>query len=173
MVQQHFSRLAAPACAAFTGLVAWRLAVSLQHWLSKRRCTRASLDELCPCSAVRESASYISEKAQHVHINRRAIQDLAQGLSDEDLMGLAQPAAFDRDLHFADGTWRTVQYLLVVDTLNFCFWPSAHACKLLPCMRLKRFLLVPSPCRSTVHAHHFAFSNSIVGSLFVLHGHTC
>ena len=27
-------------------------------------------------------------------------------------------------LHFFDGGPLTVQYLLVIDTLNFCFWPE-------------------------------------------------
>ncbi len=35
------------------------------------------------------------------------------------------------DLHYVDGTPLTVQYVLVVDALNFCFWPGTYtfACK--------------------------------------------
>ncbi len=29
------------------------------------------------------------------------------------------------ELHFMDGGPLTAQYLLVVDALNFCFWPGA------------------------------------------------
>jgi hypothetical protein len=28
------------------------------------------------------------------------------------------------ELHFVDGGPLTLQYLLAVDTINFCFWPS-------------------------------------------------
>ena len=28
------------------------------------------------------------------------------------------------DLHYIDGGHKTVQYLLAVDTINFCFWPQ-------------------------------------------------
>ena len=30
------------------------------------------------------------------------------------------------DLHFFDGGAATLQYLLVVDALNFCFWPDGE-----------------------------------------------
>jgi hypothetical protein len=30
------------------------------------------------------------------------------------------------ELHFCDGGPLTVQYLLVVDALNFCFWPDGE-----------------------------------------------
>jgi hypothetical protein len=30
------------------------------------------------------------------------------------------------ELHFYDGGPLTVQYLLVVDALNFCFWPDGE-----------------------------------------------
>jgi hypothetical protein len=32
---------------------------------------------------------------------------------------------WDASVHFCDGGPLTVQYLLVVDALNFCFWPGA------------------------------------------------
>ena len=35
------------------------------------------------------------------------------------------PKAFDEDMHFSDGgSPLMAQYLLVVDALNFCFWPG-------------------------------------------------
>lgn len=30
------------------------------------------------------------------------------------------------DIHFCDGGPLTAQYLLVVDALNFCFWPDGE-----------------------------------------------
>ena len=43
------------------------------------------------------------------------------------------PATAVSELHYVDGTPLTVQYLLVVDALNFCFWPG-DACGLCAAM---------------------------------------
>ena len=82
--------------------------------------------EACPLEAVRESTARVLEQAQDVHVDQSAVDQLAQSLSQQELQDMAALSAFDADLHFVDGTWRTVQYLLVVDTLNFCFWPRAQ-----------------------------------------------
>ena len=82
--------------------------------------------EACPLEAVRESTARVLEQAQDVRVDQSAVDQLAQSLSQQELRDMAAPSAFDADLHFVDGSWRTVQYLLVVDTLNFCFWPRAQ-----------------------------------------------
>lgn len=49
------------------------------------------------------------------------------------------------DLHYVDGTALTVQYLLVVDALNFCFWPGMctwQRCSPVP-SRMLDYLAVP------------------------------
>lgn len=57
--------------------------------------------------------------ARSVSIDSDAIAELAQRLA-------AAPAApgWDKSVHFADGGPLTAQYLLVLDALNFCFWPD-------------------------------------------------
>lgn len=53
------------------------------------------------------------------------MESAADGLSSSDLKRLTAPQAFDADIHYVDGTPLTAQYLLVVDAINFCFWPDA------------------------------------------------
>lgn len=59
----------------------------------------------------------VIERARHVALDERAINRCASEL-------LEYPRAWDRRDHFYDGTARTVQYLFVLDCLNFCFWPE-------------------------------------------------
>ena len=67
------------------------------------------------------------EVAQHVSISKSAINRFTANLKVEDLARITAPTAYDASIHFVDGTWRTAQYLLVLDALNFCFWPGVHA----------------------------------------------
>jgi hypothetical protein len=67
---------------------------------------------------VLESARWVMEHAEHVTIDEDAVRRGARELAQ-------QPLSFAWDgLHFRDGTERTVQYLFVLDSLNFCFWPE-------------------------------------------------
>ena len=54
-----------------------------------------------------------------------AVEAEARKLIASGLDRLTTPA-FDADMHFVDPSdpVLTVQYLLVVDALNFCFWPD-------------------------------------------------
>jgi hypothetical protein len=75
---------------------------------------------LHPLQAVHDSAAFIAQHARHVHIDAEATTALAHRLA-----GATVPAvAWDTIHHFNDGTPRTAQYLLVLDSLNFCFWPQ-------------------------------------------------
>lgn len=65
-----------------------------------------------PCRLVRETTAWVVGRAEHVAIDAAALDAFAAELA-------AEPD-FDAELHLADP-----QYLLVVDTLNFCFWPDA------------------------------------------------
>mmetsp|Transcript_19534 Transcript_19534/g.35217 ORF Transcript_19534/g.35217 Transcript_19534/m.35217 type:complete len:336 (-) Transcript_19534:155-1162(-) len=73
---------------------------------------------------VKESCAFICQHAEHVKINDEAIKKIVDDLTDDRLLQLVSPKAFDATIHFVDGTDLTVQYILVVDTLNFCFWPE-------------------------------------------------
>jgi Potential Queuosine, Q, salvage protein family len=52
------------------------------------------------------------------------VERVAASLTQQQLSGIASPAAFDGDLHFRNGGPLTVQYLLALDAINFCFWPD-------------------------------------------------
>jgi hypothetical protein len=49
----------------------------------------------------------------------------AEHIADQIAATHAEAHAWEDDLHFRDGTWRTAGWVLVLDALNFCFW-SQH-----------------------------------------------
>ncbi len=64
------------------------------------------------------SARRVVELARLVTIDEEAVEQVAEALA----AAAAPPAGWDIEHHFADGTARTAQYVLVLDALNFCFW---------------------------------------------------
>lgn len=75
---------------------------------------------LHPLQAVHDSATFIAHHARYVHVDNDATLALAYRIAE----GSTPPVAWDNVHHFNDGTPRTAQYLLVLDSLNFCFWPQ-------------------------------------------------
>ncbi len=69
---------------------------------------------------VLETARFISEKSRLVWIDKQALTRFAQKLLEDEI----KVPSWDPLYHFCDGTRETVSYFLVVDSLNFCFWPS-------------------------------------------------
>lgn len=67
---------------------------------------------------VRDNAVRIAREARHVRIDEGRLEALA-----EKLKGSTVPA-WDHELHFFDGTEKSVLYTLLLDAVNFCFWPS-------------------------------------------------
>lgn len=67
---------------------------------------------------VREAARRVTAEAQHVRIEEAPLAALAEKLKDEPL------PTWDGELHFFDGAERSVMYALLLDAVNFCFWPS-------------------------------------------------
>jgi hypothetical protein len=68
---------------------------------------------------VLETAKNVAEKSRHVRINQEALKEFTQ-----ELAGRSTPIpAWDAEHHFQGNDEETVAYLLVVDTINFCFWP--------------------------------------------------
>jgi hypothetical protein len=57
--------------------------------------------------------------SQHVMLDQAAVRDLVARWAAEPWP--PAPAGLD-SLHFFDGTWRTVNFVLVLDALNFCFF---------------------------------------------------
>jgi hypothetical protein len=68
---------------------------------------------------VLDSARFVVERSKRVHIHEPAVSRFCETLLGEDF---AVPP-WDREIHFFDGGEATVNYLFVLDTLNFCFWP--------------------------------------------------
>jgi hypothetical protein len=69
---------------------------------------------------VLESAKKISKTSDFVEIDREALVDLSRRWLSA---GVKAPA-WDDTHHFFGGEAETVAYLLVLDSLNFCFWPT-------------------------------------------------
>lgn len=69
---------------------------------------------------VLSSTRWVVEHATHAWINRDKLQHVSNKFL-ETYTPTAEPVWYDR-FHFHDGTERTVNWLLVLDALNFCFW---------------------------------------------------
>lgn len=67
---------------------------------------------------VLEDARFVAARARHVMIDEAA---LARAAGEIQARALPVPA-WNSTLHFTDGTWRTANWLLVLDALNFSFW---------------------------------------------------
>lgn len=63
----------------------------------------------------------VVEAAQHVRIEHERVGAVA-----EQVAAAAKLApAWDDDLLFRDGTWKTAGWVLALDALNFCFWSES------------------------------------------------
>jgi hypothetical protein len=60
----------------------------------------------------------VVQQASHVQLDPGRVEALASRWAQE---GWRVPA-WNAGLHFNDGTWRTVNWMLLTDALNFCFW---------------------------------------------------
>jgi len=67
---------------------------------------------------VLKTTAYVVEHARRVKIHADSIKRAADMLADRRV----QPPAWNYDYHYHDGTPRTVNYLFLLDALNFCFW---------------------------------------------------
>jgi len=67
---------------------------------------------------VRESTRWVAERSEQVRIDREALGQSAGELAAGEL----RIPEWDLRYHLCDGGERTVFYLLILDSLNFCFW---------------------------------------------------
>jgi hypothetical protein len=74
---------------------------------------------------VLETARHVTERSQQVTINEKAIADFSKKLIKD---GIEIPP-WNYDYHFFDGGHKAVAYLLILDSINFCFWPNPGADK--------------------------------------------
>ena len=67
---------------------------------------------------VLEDARFVAGLARHVALDEAALARAA-----DEIRGRELPVpAWNAELHYTDGTWRTANWLLVLDALNFSFW---------------------------------------------------
>ncbi|HDG97206.1 MAG TPA: hypothetical protein ENG73_03390 [Desulfobacterales bacterium] len=66
-----------------------------------------------------ESTHYVVENARHVRINTQSLKTLAAHMAE----GSPNIPGWDYAYHYFDETEKTLFYLFVLDTINFCFWP--------------------------------------------------
>jgi hypothetical protein len=69
---------------------------------------------------VLETCRFVAEQSERVRIDLEAVEGFCYELMG---WGVRVPP-WDFQHHFFDGTERTVNYLLALDGLNFCFWPG-------------------------------------------------
>ncbi len=69
---------------------------------------------------VLETCRFVAERSEKVRIDQKAVERFCRELVGQ---GIEVPP-WDFRRHFFDGTERTVNWLLVLDGLNFCFWPE-------------------------------------------------
>ena len=74
---------------------------------------------------VLEATRHVKEKSQQVTIDKQALADFSKKLMKD---GIEIPP-WNYDYHFFDGGQETVFYLLILDSINFCFWPKPGADK--------------------------------------------
>jgi len=76
-------------------------------------------------NTVLETTRHVTEKSQQVIIDKQALAVFSRKLIED---GIEIPP-WNYDYHFFDGGHKTVAYLLVLDSINFCFWPNPGADK--------------------------------------------
>lgn len=83
-------------------------------------CQTCREEKLVPRTAlgVLETVSWAASQSTEVHIDLEPLERFCERLSQ----GQFQPPSWNYRYHFYDATDRTVVYLLIVDSLNFCFW---------------------------------------------------
>jgi Queuosine salvage protein len=66
------------------------------------------------------TAKEVSEQSIYVHIDRGALKTFSEFFLSRE----ATPFAWEPQFHFDGASESMVFYLLVLDTVNFCFWPG-------------------------------------------------
>lgn len=74
--------------------------------------------------AVRASCAAVAATARRAWPDAIAIPQLAARIAVGMETGAYAAGSWDASIHFAGPPEATVQYLLVLDALNFCFWPT-------------------------------------------------
>jgi hypothetical protein len=88
--------------------------------------TRARMAPESACASVKRTCALASALAAHVRIDADAIETFVETMDDAQRATLGRGArGFDAALHeLPHGDEVRVAYVLVVDAINFCFWPD-------------------------------------------------
>jgi len=87
--------------------------------LSKRNAS-GFFNRIETMNEVLETTRHVTERSQQVTIDKQAFANFARKLIED---GIEIPS-WSYDYHFFDGGQETVAYLLILDSINFCFWPK-------------------------------------------------
>lgn len=86
-------------------------------------------DEVLSISSTHDPLNILSstrrvvEQGEHVWINLEQVEALSlYWIQTNALKAATLPAPWDTRYHFQDGSERSVNWILVLDALNFCFW---------------------------------------------------
>lgn len=71
-------------------------------------------------TGVAAACAEVVRRARHVRIEDNALDAVVPEI-------LQRIPKWDTALHYFDGTWRSANYVLVLDALNFSFWPDPGA----------------------------------------------
>ena len=74
---------------------------------------------------VLETTRHVTERSQEVTIDKKALAAFSRKLIEDG----SEIPPWNYDYHFFDGGQETVAYLLILDSINFCFWPKPGADK--------------------------------------------
>jgi len=72
---------------------------------------------------VLKTTRHVTKRIQQVTIDKQALVDFLRKLIED---GIEIPS-WNYVYHFFDGGHKTVAYLLILDSINFCFWPNPGA----------------------------------------------
>lgn len=76
--------------------------------------------EIPAVERVRRETARIMDSALHVQIDEGSVRRHAAAMAER----AHRAPAWDRDRQFCDGSERTAEWIFVLDTLNFSFWPD-------------------------------------------------
>jgi hypothetical protein len=92
---------------------------------SSKRNASGFFNRIETMNEVLETTRHVKEKSQQVTIDKQALANFSKKLIED---GIEIPP-WDYNYHFFDGGQDTVFYLLILDSINFCFWPKPGAVK--------------------------------------------
>ena len=98
----------------------WSPRLEMRHRLYLRASARYAVvvRKAMTSNPVRESAAWVMRRARYVRLDDGELHAVARELADQPV------PAWEGRYHFRGEEELTLRYLLVLDALNFCFWPG-------------------------------------------------